>query len=65
MDRGAWRDTVHGVIESDTTEMTEHAHSGMDLCVTMSARVNRREVYGTIIPYGGHGSKHGHEGQVN
>ena len=51
MDRGAWRDTVHGVIELDTTEMTEHAHAGMDLCVTMSARVNRREVYGTIIPW--------------
>ena len=24
-DRGAWRATVHGVAESDTTEATEHA----------------------------------------
>ena len=25
MDRGAWLATVHRVVESDTTEMTEHA----------------------------------------
>ena len=26
LDGGAWRATVHGVAESDTTEVTEHAH---------------------------------------
>ena len=26
MDRGAWWATVHSVIQSDTTEATEHAH---------------------------------------
>ena len=25
MDRGAWQDTVHGDVESDTTEATEHS----------------------------------------
>ena len=25
MDRGAWRGTAHGVIQSDTTEATEHS----------------------------------------
>ena len=27
MDRGAWQATVHGVTESDTTEVTDHAHT--------------------------------------
>ena len=65
MDRGAWQAIVHRVTESDITEVTEHAPAGMDLYVTMSALVNRKEVYGTIIPYGGHGSKRGREGQAN
>ena len=26
MDRGAWWATVHGVTESDVTEVTEHSH---------------------------------------
>ena len=26
MDRGAYRVTIHGVRESDTTEVTQHAH---------------------------------------
>ena len=65
MDRGAWQAIVHRGIELDTTEVTEHAPAGMDLYVTMSAHVNRKEVYGPIIPYGGHGSKHGREGQAN
>ena len=28
MNRGDWRATVHGVAESDTAEMTEHARTG-------------------------------------
>ena len=28
MDRGAWWPTVHGVTDSDTTEVTEHALTG-------------------------------------
>ena len=31
MDRGDWQATVHGVAESDTTEVTEHAHMKMEL----------------------------------
>ena len=27
MDRGAWKSRVHGVTESDTTDVTEHAHT--------------------------------------
>ena len=27
MDRGAWWTVVHGVVESDRTEATEHMHS--------------------------------------
>ena len=31
MDRGAWRATIHGLTESDTTESTEHtAHTDLD-----------------------------------
>ena len=30
-DRGAWRATVHGIAESDTTEETEHAALTMHL----------------------------------
>jgi len=26
MDRGAWQATVHRIVESDTTEVTEHVH---------------------------------------
>ena len=49
MDRGAWQAIVHRVAESDITEVTEHAPAGVDLYVTTLARVNRKEVYGTII----------------
>ena len=37
MDRGAWRATVHGVTESDTTEDTYHSING---CNTIMARIH-------------------------
>ena len=41
MDRGAWWVTVHGVAESDMTEVTEHRHSTCPLsqwcCLTISS----------------------------
>ena len=30
MDRGAWLVKVRGVIESDTTEATEHTHTTLE-----------------------------------
>ena len=46
MDRGAWQATVHGVIKSDTTEVTEHAHArgGRSPCFTYFVTVNRATV---------------------
>ena len=37
VDRGAWWATVHGVTESDMTEVTEHAHT----CLSTFLQVNK------------------------
>jgi len=41
MDRGAWRTTVHGVAELDTTEGTQHAHKTLKTPCTVSMQNSR------------------------
>ena len=36
MDRGAWRATVHGVTESDMTEVTERTGMHTPYCLVIS-----------------------------
>ena len=40
MDRGAWLATIHGIVESEMPEATWcthlHAHSVLNLCITIS-----------------------------
>ena len=48
-DRGAWQATVHGVAESDMTEVTEHRHSTCPLsqwcCLTISSSASLFSFY--------------------
>ena len=49
MDRGAWRATVHGVTESDTTEMTGHTHTlPLNSAVTLPG--SHSDVVGGRVP---------------
>ena len=42
---GAWRATVHGVTESDTTEATEHTHTSHQVNFLVDKYYNRTQTY--------------------
>ena len=43
MDRGDWQATVHGVTESDTTDVTDHAHTLRHIIIKLLKSKDRKK----------------------